>query len=255
MKNEVGTAPGMWFAEDEKICVALPGVPYEMKQILMDEVVPRLKERLKLDVILHQFIRTVGVPETLLAQKIDTWEEALPDFLKLAYLPGGGQVKLRLTARGSDSEFLKKELKRQTDLVLPLIKDYVYSTEDIELETIVAQMIVTHELTLHVDDQITDGVLFQKFQAFPEVQKMLLSRRMDFLETSDQSKNQIQISILKDAELETQQIVLVWGEIRVQTQVTPFPHPEVNRNVVSLVTLNLLRKIILEKWPESKSSN
>ncbi|HOY95709.1 MAG TPA: molybdopterin-binding protein [Catalimonadaceae bacterium] len=98
LENKSGTAPGIWFSEKGKICVALPGVPYEMKQLVTDEVLPRLKQRLELDTLLHRFIRTVGVPETTLALLVKDVESNLPDGFKLAYLPSGGHVKLRLTA-------------------------------------------------------------------------------------------------------------------------------------------------------------
>ena len=136
LHNEVGTAPGMWFSEAGKMAIALPGVPYEMKQIMNDEVIPLFRTSLRLDFIKHRFFRTVGVPETFLAQKIDGWEETLPPYLKLAYLPGGGQVKLRLTGRGSNLLSLESALDKYSASLLPLIKEHVYATEDVNLEDI-----------------------------------------------------------------------------------------------------------------------
>lgn len=254
LRNEVGTAPGMWFGENGKICVALPGVPYEMKQILVDEVVPRLKDRLKLDVILHQFIRTTGVPESTLAEKIDQWENALPPEIKLAYLPGGGHVKLRLTARGSDYEQLRSELDSQTEAVLPLIKEYVYATEDVELEAVVGKMILKHNLILLVDDHITQGLLFQRFQAFPQIQQNWISVGIDHITHNESDPNMAKITIQFDEERQLQLLEVELDGLKKNLAIKPFLYLPLNFNVVCLAVLNLLRKIILEKWPGRKSN-
>lgn len=252
LKNEVGTAPGMWFSENGKICIALPGVPYEMKQILMDEAIPRLKGRMKLDVILHQFIRTIGVPESTVAEKIEVWEDALPPYLKLAYLPGGGHVKLRLTARGTDAEMLKRELAEQTSLVLPLISEHVYATEDVDLEAIVGGLILKHGIQLKVNDEITEGALFQKFQAFPLIQKMWISSENEGTTCSNPDLRTAKISMEFDEQTGNQHLEAELGELKRELDLKPFLYRPLNQNVVSLSALNLLRKIILEKWPESK---
>ena len=96
--NAHGTAPGMWFERDGKVVVSLPGVPYEMEHLMQDEVMPRLKAHFELRQIVHRTMITAGLPESMLAAKLEAWENALPSYLKLAYLPNPGAVRLRLSA-------------------------------------------------------------------------------------------------------------------------------------------------------------
>src|SRR5687768_11814323 len=107
--NVMGTAPGMWFERNGKVFVSMPGVPHEMKRMMTDLVVPKLRKTFNPPTILHKMIRTVGIGESFLAEKIAGWEKTLPPHIRLAYLPSLGEVKLRLTATGSDRDTLVKE--------------------------------------------------------------------------------------------------------------------------------------------------
>ena len=105
--NKVGTAPGMWFERNKKVFVSMPGVPHEMKLMMTDIIVPKLKQTFVTPVIHHQIIRTIGIGESFLAEKIADWEKSLPSHIKLAYLPGLGEVKLRLSGIGDSLEIAK----------------------------------------------------------------------------------------------------------------------------------------------------
>src|SRR6187551_3135053 len=107
--NPVGTAPGMWFERNGKVFMAMPGVPHEMKKMMTDFVIPKLKQTFTTPVIHHKVIRTIGIGESFLADKIKDWEDSLPPHIKLAYLPSLGEVKLRLTSLGDSLETLKEE--------------------------------------------------------------------------------------------------------------------------------------------------
>src|SRR6267154_6756693 len=124
--NVIGTAPGMWFERGDKVFMAMPGVPHEMKRMMTEQVIPRLKEKFETPVIVHKVIRTVGIGESILADKIEAWEKALPAHIKLAYLPGIGEVKLRITGLGDDENKLKHEVEQLSDQVLPLVREYTY---------------------------------------------------------------------------------------------------------------------------------
>jgi nicotinamide-nucleotide amidase len=236
--------------------VALPGVPYEMKQLVTDEVLPRLKQRLQLDTLLHRFIRTVGVPETTLAMLVKDVEENLPAGFKLAYLPSGGHVKLRLTARGTEPESLKAELVRLDELLYQCIKDHVYAREDVELDSVVADQIVRYRLPIVLNDHITEGRL-----------RFLLSQHnavLDFLKLGSNenlSQRFARISICK-AETETREetqrisVEFCFSEgktLRSQLDLRSFPVPEVNRNMLSLRALELLRRGILDHQAKLQS--
>ena len=105
VRNEMGTAPGMWFEKDNTIFVSMPGVPHEMKYLVEKKIIPKLMEVFQSNIIYHKLIMTAGIGESWLAEKIEKWESSLPENISLAYLPSYGQVKLRLTARGQDKQF------------------------------------------------------------------------------------------------------------------------------------------------------
>ena len=120
--NKIGTAPGMWFARNGKVFVSMPGVPHEMKLMMTDIIVPKLKQTFETAIIHHQVIRTVGIGESFLAEKISGWEKSLPPHIKLAYLPGLGEVKLRLTGIGNSMENLKNEIDILTEKLKSLAR-------------------------------------------------------------------------------------------------------------------------------------
>ena len=119
--NKVGTAPGMWFDENEVVFVSMPGVPYEMKYLMENEVIPRVKQRFKTPYIVHSTILTFGIGESFLAEKIATFENALPDTIKLAYLPSAGSVRLRLSGSGDNEQELNKLIRQLTNELSSLI--------------------------------------------------------------------------------------------------------------------------------------
>ncbi|ACT91725.1 competence/damage-inducible protein A [Dyadobacter fermentans] len=155
--NLWGTAPGMWFEKDGVIYVSLPGVPFEMKNLMEFEILPRLKARFSTHIIQHKQIRTIGIGESFLAEKIAAWEDALPEHIKLAYLPHFGQVKLRLTGTGTDQAVLDSELNAQVALVLPLIEEYVFGFDSDELETIIGTLLMQNNATVGTAESCTGG--------------------------------------------------------------------------------------------------
>ncbi|MEQ9466440.1 MAG: competence/damage-inducible protein A [Ekhidna sp.] len=164
--NVIGTAPGMWFERKGKIIVSMPGVPYEMKRMMKDTILPRLKEKFIKDGIYHRMVRTIGIPESVLAEKIKDWENNLPKHIKLAYLPTTGTVKLRLTTSG-DSETTKREVQDQIDQVLPLINKYVYGFDEEEIEEAIGRMLKERHIKLAVAESCTGGYLSHKITSVP----------------------------------------------------------------------------------------
>lgn len=165
--NRLGTAPGMWFDRDGVVLISMPGVPYEMKAMVDEIVLPRLKLRFELPVICHQMIRTAGIAESILAERIAKWENDLPAHVKLAYLPSLGMVKLRLTGTGADQPSLRKELRTLAESLVPQISEYVYSLEDQTLEAAVGQMLKDRGLTLSVAESCTGGYLSHLITSIP----------------------------------------------------------------------------------------
>ncbi len=157
--NPVGTAPGMWFEKDNKIFVSMPGVPHEMKEMMRSQVIPRLRAFFDAPIIYHKIVRTIGIGESFLAQKIEAWEDALPPHIRLAYLPNLGQVRLRLTAVGDNLEILQDEVAAQVAQLQVLIPKYIFGYDGEEIEWAVGQLLRAQGQTLATAESCTGGYL------------------------------------------------------------------------------------------------
>ena len=163
IRNSQGTAPGMWFNEKGVIWVSMPGVPYEMKSIMEQEVLPRLVKHFKTPIIFHKVIKTVGIGESYLSDLIESWELQLPEHIKLAYLPSMGIVKLRLTAVGENLDVLKSDVEVELQKVHPLIKSYIFGYEKDELAEVVGRLLSENKATIAVAESCTGGYLAHQF--------------------------------------------------------------------------------------------
>lgn len=158
LKNEFGTAPGMWLEKNGKVFVSLPGVPYEMKALIKNEVLPALRSKFKFPYIKHKTLLTYGLGESAIANRIEAWEDALPDFIKLAYLPNLGKVRLRLSGKALDKDIVERELDRQIQLILPQIEDiFVGFEDDLSLEAIIGKQLTQLGKTISIAESCTGG--------------------------------------------------------------------------------------------------
>ncbi|WP_309609886.1 CinA family nicotinamide mononucleotide deamidase-related protein [Flavobacterium sp.] len=156
--NQVGTAPGMWMQKENTVFISLPGVPYEMKYIMANEVIPKLIAKFERPFIIHQTILTYGVGESLLAERIESVEDNLPQFIKLAYLPSPGRVRLRLTARGTSEEILKSGIKNQVEKLKVLISDCIVGFEEDEtIEVVLGKILTEKNFTISTAESCTGG--------------------------------------------------------------------------------------------------
>jgi len=155
--NRLGTAPGMWFHRNGKVFVSMPGVPHEMKTMMSEIIIPKLLKTFSTPSIHHWIIRTVGIGESFLADRIRSWENSLPPHIRLAYLPGYGEVKLRLTAFGDNAEALREEVQELTEKFCKLAGEYVYGFGDKPLETVVGELLREKKLTLATAESCTGG--------------------------------------------------------------------------------------------------
>lgn len=165
--NPIGTAPGMWFEKKGKVFMSMPGVPHEMKKMMTERVIPKLLETFKMPVIVHQLVRTVGIGESFLAEKISNWEKALPPSIKLAYLPSLGEVKLRLTAFGDDKGQLRSMIDHQVELLKPIAGEYIYGLGEEGLEISIGKLLKQKGLTLAVAESCTGGYLSHLITSVP----------------------------------------------------------------------------------------
>ena len=160
--NRLGTAPCMRFDRNDKLWFAMPGVPFEMKALITEQVIPQILEFFHPPTILHRLIKTAGIGESWIADQIKDWEEALPPHIKLAYLPSFGQVRLRLTASGKDEGQLKADTQTEIDKVVPMIQKHVYGFDDDQLESVIGRLCVAQGKTIATAESCTGGYLAHK---------------------------------------------------------------------------------------------
>ena len=165
LHNAHGTAPGMWFERDGKVVISLPGVPFEMRHLIDDSVVPMLTERFELKAIVHRTMITSGIAESILAERIATWEDNLPEVLHLAYLPAPNVVRLRLSAYEVDGQSVSKLIDDEFDKLKDIIQEAIVGFEDATVEQLVHHWLIENGKTLSVAESCTGGAIAAKFTA------------------------------------------------------------------------------------------
>lgn len=167
LHNALGTAPGTWYEREGKVFVSMPGVPHEMKNLMKSLVLPKVREFFHTPVIYHKMIKTVGIGESFLADKIKDWEDSLPGHIKLAYLPSIGHVKLRLTATGEQREQLETEVEQLIAAALPVMGKYIYGYDSTTLEEAIGQLLVKQGKTIALAESCTGGYVQHKLTSVP----------------------------------------------------------------------------------------
>lgn len=165
--NPNGTAAGMWFEKDGVIYVSMPGVPFEMKPMMLDEIMPRLARQFNGAFLIHKTVLTHGVGESSLAGMIEKWENQLPGNIKLAYLPQPGIVRLRLTAEGNDKDTLDKEVEKQIKKLQRIIPELVFGYDTDTLEAVTGKLLREHDMTIATAESCTGGYISHLFTSIP----------------------------------------------------------------------------------------
>jgi nicotinamide-nucleotide amidase len=162
LHNQMGTAPGMWMKKENTVFISLPGVPYEMKYLVENEIIPKVVKEYKRPYIIHKTILTYGQGESLVAERIENWENNLPEYIKLAYLPNPGSVRLRLSARGTDKEMLEKALEENVDSLTKIIGDIIVGfDEDDTIEVVLGRLLTRQNKTISTAESCTGGKIAQ----------------------------------------------------------------------------------------------
>ncbi len=168
LHNAVGTAPGMWIKKENTVFISLPGVPYEMKGILTNEIIPKIVQEYKRPFIIHKTILTYGQGESIIAERIEEWENNLPNFIKLAYLPSPGRVRLRLSARGANKELLERTIEELVISLTKIIGEIIVGFADDEtIEVIVGRLLTQKNLTISTAESCTGGKIAQTISSVP----------------------------------------------------------------------------------------
>ena len=167
LHNRFGTAPGMAFEKNKNILLSLPGVPFEMKSLFEDECVNLIKEKFVLPHIFHRIIKTVGIGESWLSDKINSWEKNLEKDLSLAYLPSIGRVKLRLTGKGNNLKRLKNKITKEEKALKKIIEKYIYGYDKDELESVIGKALIDLNKTVSVAESCTGGNISNLITSVP----------------------------------------------------------------------------------------
>ena len=168
LMNKSGSAPGMWMEKNNTIFISLPGVPFEMKALMNNEVLPRISQKFTRPFILHRTLLTYGLGESIIADRIKRWESALPDSIKLAYLPNLGRVRLRLSSKGFDKQAVIESVDAQVATLIPLISDvFVGFEEQSTIEQIIGDQLTKLGRTLSVAESCTGGKIAENITANP----------------------------------------------------------------------------------------
>lgn len=167
VRNVLGTAPGMWFEDEGKVFVSMPGVPFEMKRMMEDTVLPQLKAYFKTPHIIHKVIQTVGIPESMLAEKLEDWETSLSPHIRLAYLPHLGGVRLRLTGTGDNAELLETELETEVSKLSALVPKHIFAYGEVPLEEALGSLLKERGLTIAAAESCTGGYLAHRITSVP----------------------------------------------------------------------------------------
>jgi nicotinamide-nucleotide amidase len=167
LKNEAGTAPGMWFEKDKTIFAFMPGVPYEMKYLMNKHVIPELKKQFTSQVIIHRNIMTYGAPEARLAELLEGFESSLPSFIRLAYLPASGIIKLRLTGTGPERLVLLDKMEETVKKLYQIIPDVIFGENEEPFEVVVGKLLLKKKQTICTAESCTGGNIAHLLTSVP----------------------------------------------------------------------------------------
>lgn len=286
LKNERGTAPGMLFEKNGKLFFSFPGVPHEMKWLMENHALAIITQKFKTGFIQHRTLLTVGIGESYLADKIKSFEEALPQDIKLAYLPNYGMVRLRLTSYGTDKQQLAKQIDHQFSLLKEEVKDVMVIDEDLPLEAVIGKLLKEQNSTVSTAESCTGGYIAHLLTSIPgssayftgsvvsynnDVKENVLEVKKTTLlssgAVSEETVREMASGILKvmhtdyaiavsgvmgpDGGTETKPVGTVWIAVahqsKIITQKFNFRFDR-SRNIVSTATnaLNLLRQLIVD---------
>jgi nicotinamide-nucleotide amidase len=168
LENKMGTASGMWFEVEDRVVISLPGVPFEMKALISNEVVPALQQHYTRPYIIHKTVLTYGLGESVIAERIEDWENNLPVDIKLAYLPNIGRVRLRLSGKGPDLDVITARIEEQVASLLPQIEDiFMGFEEEASVEEQIQKKSISEGFTLALAESCTGGEIAARITKIP----------------------------------------------------------------------------------------
>lgn len=212
LANPVGTASGMWFEDEGTIFISLPGVPFEMKHLMQEEVLPRLRQKGIIHSIVHQTVHTIGIGESFLAEKLSDWESALPQTIALAYLPGPMQVRLRLTARGNDEALLNQEISDQVEKLQLILGNHIFGYGNDTLPEVIIQLLKSRNQTLSTAESCTGGNIAHLITSISGSSQIFQGSVVAYSNTIKSAVLRVSEQILKDHGAVSEPVVVEMAE-------------------------------------------
>ena len=169
IQNRAGSAPITWFEKEGKVIVSMPGVPLEMKKVMSEEIIPRLQKHFKTPAIIHKTVQVYGIPESQLALRLTEWENSLPEYLHLAYLPNFGIVKLRISGAGQDKYKLEDAINQQVETLKSILGESIFAYEDKPVEKIIYEKLKSSGLTVSTAESCTGGNIAHRLTLIPGI--------------------------------------------------------------------------------------
>jgi nicotinamide-nucleotide amidase len=165
--NKYGTAPVLWTKKDNKVLINLPGVPYETRAMMSEFIIPKMKQECNLSYIIRRSLIVIDFPESELALTLNDWEDDLPDFISLSYLPSGARIELRLTGKGNNRKILERSLLQEINKLPALIGKRLISTQTTNVQDVIADFLTKNHLTLSVAESLTGGIISHRITSVP----------------------------------------------------------------------------------------
>jgi len=167
IRNSLGTAPIMWFNYPNGVVVSMPGVPLEMKMAMEKDVIPRLKEKFTPGVVVHKTIHILNIPEAVLAEMLSDWEDQIPSFIKVAYLPSPGKIRLRLSGKGNDAKVIEEGINKAVISLEGIVGDNIYGFDDEKPEEALLKLLLNKKATLSFAESCSGGFMSHLITAIP----------------------------------------------------------------------------------------
>ena len=197
LQNKRGTAPGMLFEKNNAVFISLPGVPYEMQGLMLAEVIPFLKEKFTAAQIIHKTLLTVGIGESALAEKIKDFESALPESIKLAYLPSYGMVRLSLTTKAEFHEKIRQDMDFAFEELKKLTAEYLVTSNDLQMQEVVAEILTLQNKTLATAESCTGGYIAHLLTSIPGSSKFFNGSVVSYTNQAKEKLLQVQSSTIQ----------------------------------------------------------
>ena len=169
IQNRAGSAPITWFEKEGKVIVSMPGVPLEMKKVMSEEIISRLQKHFKTPAIIHKTVQVYGIPESQLALRLTEWENSLPEYLHLAYLPNFGIVKLRISGAGQDKYKLEEAINQQVETLKSILGESIFAYKDKPVEKIIYEKLKSSGLTVSTAESCTGGNIAHRLTLIPGI--------------------------------------------------------------------------------------